>query len=88
MTIETQKYDYVGYIAAVFLCGILIPQLFRIYKLKKVDQISWYFVVLSTLTSILFLTYGVLISAIPMIVANIIVCLQNLSLMYFKYTYS
>ena len=87
MSVEN-KYDSVGYVAAISLCMILIPQLVHILKVKKMDQISWYFLLLNLLTSILFLTYGVLIEALPMIIANIILCIQNLFLICLKIKYN
>ena len=48
------------------------------------DQISWYFILLNLLTSILFLIYGILIEAFPIVIANIILCIQNLMLIFLK----
>tara|TARA_B110001469_G_scaffold98945_1_gene95802 strand:+ start:237 stop:536 length:300 start_codon:yes stop_codon:yes gene_type:complete len=84
MIIKKNKYDYVGYIASILLCMILIPQLYHIFKVKKMDQISWYFILLNLLTSILFLIYGILIEAFPIVIANIILCIQNLMLIFLK----
>ena len=88
MSVETDKYDPVGYVAAVSLCMILIPQLIHILKVKKMDQISWYFILLNLLTSILFLIYGILIEALPMIIANVILCFQNCMLIFLKIKYN
>lgn len=87
MEVETTEYDSIGYVAAVFLCAILIPQLYHNYKLKETSQISWYFVILSIITAILFLSYGILLGALPMIIANIIVLLQNIFLFILKKKY-
>ena len=84
MIIKKNKYDSVGYIASILLYMILIPQLYHIFKVKKMDQISWYFILLNLLTSILFLIYGILIEAFPIVIANIILCIQNLMLIFLK----
>ena len=48
------------------------------------DQISWYFILFNLLTSILFLIYGILIEAFPIVIANIILCIKNLILIFLK----
>jgi MtN3 and saliva related transmembrane protein len=88
MTVSTNEYDPVGYAAATSLCMILVPQLMHILKVKKMDQISWYFLILNLITSILFLTYGILLEALPMIIANIILCIQNIVLIFLKIKYN
>ena len=82
-TVET-----IGYVGGFFLTLVLIPQLHKTYKLKKADEISSMFILMSVITSILFLTYAILIKSNPIIVANIIVLLQNLLLFIFKIKYS
>ena len=88
MTLEINKYDFVGYFAALSLCGVLIPQLYHNYKEKKMDQISWVFIFLSNVTSILFLVYGILIYSIPIIIANTILIIQNFLLIILKLRYT
>ena len=44
----------VGYIGAVFLTITLLPQLYHTYKLKNVDNISIYFLLLQIKTCSLF----------------------------------
>ncbi len=70
MTIVNTNADIVGYIGAVFLSLLLIPQVYEIYKLKKCDQISIYFIILEFLTSVTWIVYGIMLSSIPIIVAN------------------
>jgi len=84
---DTNKYDAVGYVGGVFLCLILVPQLYKVIKLKQTDQISSIFIILAIMTSILFLVYGFLINSIPLIVSNIITALQNSALLILKYKY-
>ena len=80
--------DIIGYIAATSLILILFPQLHKTYKTKKVDDIAYGFILLQILTCILFLTYGILLNEIPMIIANIMIFLQSLILIYFKISYT
>lgn len=87
MSITHNKYDPLGYVASFFLCMILIPQLIHIYRKKKSDQVSLYFCILSIITSILFLTFGIFLNSLPMILANCIVTLQNIVLIALKLKY-
>ena len=78
----------VGYIGAVFLTITLLPQLYHTYKLKNVDNISIYFLLLQIKTCSLFLTYGILLGELPLILANTLVLLQSFILFFFKIHYS
>ena len=79
--------DIIGYTAAVSLILILFPQLHKTYKTKKVDDIAYGFIFLQILTCFLFLTYGILLKEIPMILSNVMIFLQSLLLIYFKIIY-
>ena len=85
--IEEQQYDPVGYVAAFFLCLTLIPQLYHTYKMKQMDQISWYFIIISSITCLLFLIYGILLKSLPIIIANSILGIQTCILITFKIKY-
>ena len=79
--------DVFGYIGCVFLVITLVPQLIKTYKTKKADDISPLFVVFALLTTIIYLTYGILINELPIVTANSILLFQNFLLLYFKYIY-
>jgi MtN3 and saliva related transmembrane protein len=84
---ESNEYDYIGYLAGASLCCVLIPQIYKIWKLKSSEEISCYFIFLGIITGILYLIYGIFIKAIPIIVTNVIVLLQNLIFLYMKKKY-
>lgn len=77
----------VGYSAAISLMSTLLPQLYHTFKTKKVDDVSYFFILLNLLTSSLFLIYGILLSELPIIIANIFLILQNSTLITFKKIY-
>ena len=79
--------DIVGYIGGFFLIITLLPQLVKTYKTKSVEDISPFFVILALITSVFYLVYGIILQTTPMIVANIILLIQNLLLLYFKKIY-
>ena len=72
--------DFVGFSASISLTITLLPQLYKTFKHKKLDDISYGFFFLNILTCSLFLTYGILLNEIPLILANIIVLTQWLIL--------
>jgi MtN3 and saliva related transmembrane protein len=80
--------DVFGYLGCVFLVITLVPQLVKTYKTKRADDISPIFVVLALFTTIIYLTYGILIDEKPIITANSILLFQNFLLLYFKFIYS
>lgn len=79
--------DILGYVGGFFITITLIPQLMRTYKTKRAKDISPIFVVLALLTTLIYLSYGILINETPIIVANAVLLFQNFLLLYFKYAY-
>ena len=80
--------DIFGFLGAFFLTVTLIPQLLYSYREKKMDDISKGFLGIQVLTCVCFLTYGILLQEIPLILANIIVLGQTFVLIFFKITFS
>ena len=78
----------IGYLAAFFLVITLLPQVYHTYKLKNADSISIYFLLLQVKTCSLFLTYGILLEEMPLILANCLVLIQSFILLAFKIHYS
>ena len=80
--------EIIGYSAGCCLSITLIPQIYKIYKTKKATDLSVYFLGFNLLTCFLFFTYGILLEEYPIIMANIILIVQNLILLLFKYFYN
>jgi len=51
---------------------LMMPQVIKSFKTKKVDDISFASVILYVVNCALWLTYGILISAMPVVVTNFI----------------
>ena len=68
--------DILGFSASLSLTITLLPQLYKTFKHKKLDDISYGFFFLNILTCTLFLSYGILLNEIPLILANIVVLTQ------------
>jgi MtN3 and saliva related transmembrane protein len=79
--------EYFGYLGMVFLTLTLIPQLLRVFKTKKAEDLSYIFLSVNILTCVFFLIYGILLEETPLIIANTIVILQTLTLIFLKNKY-
>ena len=82
---ETSK--IFGYLGMVFLTITLIPQLVRVFKTKRAADLSYIFLSINVLTCVFFLIYGILLNETPLIIANTIVILQTLTLIFLKNKY-
>ena len=80
--------DIVGYSAAFCLIITLLPQIYFTWRTKKAEDISYGFLCLQIITCLLFLTYGLLLDEIPLIIANSLVTTQSVSLFVMKILYS
>ena len=66
----------------------LLPKIHKTYRQKKMDDFSYGFFSIQVLTCICFLIYGILLEAVPLIIANSIVLSQTFVLINFKVRYS
>ena len=62
--------DVFGYIGAVLLTLLFLPQVYTTYKTKDAEGLSYIFLGLEFLASLNFIIYGFLIRSIPVIIAN------------------
>lgn len=62
--------NIVGYTASVVGTSLMLPQMYRTLKTKSVEDLSWGMLILYFLNCALWLVYGVLIYAMPVIITN------------------
>ncbi|MBI5456170.1 hypothetical protein HY969_00340 [Candidatus Kaiserbacteria bacterium] len=62
--------DIFGYAGTVTAVGFMIPQVFRTYKTKSVEDISWGMLSVFLLNCFFWTTYGILENSMPVILAN------------------
>jgi len=62
--------NVIGYTAAVVGTLLMLPQVVKSWRTKRVEDLSLGMTVLYFLNCLLWLLYGLLITALPMIVAN------------------
>ena len=61
------NHELVGLAAGLFTTICLVPQLYRVFKLKSAREISLLFTVLLSIGNILWLSYG-LVSGLPSVI--------------------
>jgi len=82
--IKEEHYDIFGYIGAGFLTLLTYPQVYESYKKKSTKGIAPLFIFFQIMASLFFLIYGILISSLPMIIANTSALFGSLILTTFK----
>lgn len=76
--------DIVGYVGIGFLGITLIPQVAHTYRTKRVDDLSLPYILLQLTSNGIYIYYGYLIHAIPIIVCNGLVGLLSCCLLFAK----
>jgi MtN3 and saliva related transmembrane protein len=85
---ETDTKDALGYVGMVFLTITLFPQLIKVYKTKKANDLSYIFLFMNFLTCICFFAYGIILGETPLIIANTVVLTQTGILAFLKFRYA
>ena len=78
----------VGYAATVVGTSLMLPQVYKSWRTKSVDDISWGMLVMYFLNCSLWLTYGILINAVPLAVTNALALLISIGQIVLKVRYS
>lgn len=79
--------EIIGYIAAVVGTSLMLPQLIKIIKTKKVRDLALGTLILYFFNCLLWLSYGILIVAWPVIVCNGIALLISVVQIVLKFKY-
>ncbi|MBC3884361.1 SemiSWEET transporter [Undibacterium sp. FT31W] len=82
-----QTTDLIGYIAACLTTGAFIPQAWMTWRRKRAEGVSLGMYVLMVTGIFMWLTYGILLQAWPVIIANIITMLLALFILGMKLIY-
>ncbi|MBR7781184.1 SemiSWEET transporter [Undibacterium luofuense] len=79
--------DLVGYIAATLTTSAFIPQALMTWKNKRAEGVSLSMYVILITGVILWLTYGIMLSAWPVIIANVITLFLTIFILLMKIVY-
>lgn len=62
--------DIVGYVAAVIGTSLMLPQVIKSLRSKSVKDLSFLTLILYFVNCLLWLIYGIMLYAMPMIICN------------------
>ncbi|MFC1612979.1 SemiSWEET family sugar transporter [Patescibacteria group bacterium] len=85
MNIITQ---IIGFLATLVGTSLMLPQVIQSIKTKKVDDISFVMLFLYFLNCLLWLIYGILIIALPLIICNFIALIISIIQLILKFKYN
>ncbi len=83
----TFNIEIVGLIAGVLTTIAYLPQVRKTWKTKSVKELSLSMYIVMFVGVMLWLTYGILIDSISIILANIVTGVLTSMLIYFKFKY-
>jgi MtN3 and saliva related transmembrane protein len=82
-----QIIEWVGLFGAFLSSVTFIPQVWLAWKTKSVGDLSLGMLLIVFTSVIVWLVYGIYKNLLPVIIANSIIFILSLVLLYFKYTF-
>lgn len=79
--------EYVGLFGAFLSSITFIPQVWQAWKTKSVGDLSLGMLLIVFTSVIVWLVYGFYLNLLPVIIANSIIFLLSILLLYFKFTF-
>jgi MtN3 and saliva related transmembrane protein len=79
--------ELLGLVAGAFTTFGFMPQVWRLYKLRSAREISMTFTVLFLVGTVCWLTYGILLSLLPVILWNSIILFLGIAMLFAKIKY-
>jgi MtN3 and saliva related transmembrane protein len=79
--------EYVGLFGAFLSAITFIPQVLRAWQTKSVGDLSLLMLLIVFTSVIVWLVYGFYLHLVPVIIANTIIGLLSVVLLYFKLTF-
>jgi len=79
--------DIVGHFGSFLSSITFMPQVYKAWQSKSVGDLSIYTILIVTLSTVVWLVYGIGYTLWPVIICNAIICALSLVLLYFKLTF-
>ena len=79
--------EYVGLFGAFLTSVTFVPQVFKAWQSKSVGDLSTWTISIVITSAAVWLVYGVYLDLLPVMIANSIILLLALLLLYFKLTF-
>ena len=80
--------DIFGYLAAILTTAAFLPQLIKTLKTKKADDVSLTTLIMFIIGVLSWIIYGYYISSKPILIANLITLILNISILISKVYFS
>ena len=77
-------HKYIGFFAAFCTTIAFLPQAIKVYKSKSTKDISLYMFLIFTIGVLSWLMYGIVISDLPIILANSVTLILSLFILVYK----
>ena len=79
--------EALGYLGAFLTAITFIPQVYKTWQTKKAGDLSFAMLLIVFTSCVVWLAYAIALMLWPVIIANSIIGLLSLMLIYFKQTY-
>jgi MtN3 and saliva related transmembrane protein len=80
--------EFTGHVGAFLTSVTFIPQVYKVWKSKSVEDLSLTMMLIVVTSTITWLIYAFALMLWPVILANGIVLMLSLFLIYFKFAYA
>ena len=85
---DSWNIEFFGYFAAILTTAAFLPQLIKTLNTKKADDVSLITLIMFTCGVGLWIVYGIGISSLPVLIANIITFILNFFILISKIYYA
>jgi MtN3 and saliva related transmembrane protein len=79
--------EIIGYLAAIFGTSLMLPQVYKSFKTKQVDDLSMVMLVIYVINCTLWGIYGILLQSNPIIICNLLALVIAIIQMVLKLKY-
>ncbi len=79
--------EIAGHTGAFLSSVTFIPQVYRVWKTKSANDLSMTMMLIVFISTLIWLVYGIALQLWPVILANAVICVLSLMLIYFKIAY-
>ena len=84
ISLPANSIELIGYFGSFLTSITFIPQVYKSWKSKSVGDLSTWMVLIVVTSTLVWLAYGYFINSGPVLLANSIVLILTLVLLYFK----
>jgi MtN3 and saliva related transmembrane protein len=87
INVPAEWVEYIGYFGSLLTSITFIPQVYKSWQSKSIGDLSIWMILIVITSTLVWLVYGIAISSGPVILANVVVLVLTLVLLYFKFSF-